>query len=319
MTPFDYSRAGTVGEAVEVSRSPRTHVLAGGTNLVDLMRDYVRVPGRVVDIARLDLASIAETAEGGLRIGALATNTAIADHPIVRERYAALSEAILHGASQQIRNRATAAGNILQSVRCPYYWDTSYACNRRDPDSGCAAIGHPTRYHAVLGVNEACIAANPSDMAAGLAIYDPLIEIEGLEGARSVAFAAFHNPPGDDPSDETVLANGDVVTAIVLPPAPEGRSGYLKMRERHSYAYALVSLAVHRGPGGVRVAFGSTGSVPWRASRAEAVLNEGSAPLDRVDAAVDAEFADASEPKALAFKRPMAKGGLAAILKTLGA
>ena len=314
MTPFRHHPAASLEDAVIRSRSRGTHLLAGGTNQVDLMRDYVRAPDVLVDISNLPLAGITRTRQGGLRVGALTTNTAMAEHPQIASDYTAVSEAILAGASQQIRNRATAAGNMLQSVRCPYFWDTEADCNRRERGTGCAALGNPVAYHAALGVNDRCIAANPSDMSAGLALFDPVIDTMGPSGPRRVAFRDFHKLPGRDPSDETALEPGEVITAIEMPRPPAGRSGYLKLRERHSYAYALASIAAHRTPNGaVRLAFGSVGSVPWRATRAEAVLSSGGS----VDDAIDAEFAQAWEPEALRFKRPMLRGGTEKLLSRL--
>ena len=316
MKPFTIQAAPTLEEAVIRSQPEAVHLLAGGTNQIDLMRDYVRQPDRLVDISALPLEGIAARPDGSVRIGALTTNTAMADHPDIASRYTAVSEAILAGASQQIRNRATAAGNMLQSVRCPYFWDTESECNRRERGSGCAALGNPIAYHGVLGVNGRCVAANPSDMSAGLALFDPVVEVVGPGGMRRIAFADFHQRPGRDPSDETTLEAGDVITAIELPPAPAGRSGYLKLRERHSYAYALVSIAAHRGADGrTRLAFGSVGSVPWRARAAEAVLDGGGSVSD----AIDAEFGDAWEPEPLRFKRPMIKGGVSELLQRLEA
>ena len=321
MIPFDYIRAATVEEAARLTAEPGVTLLAGGTNLVDLMREYVRAPRAVVDVSRLPLGGIEETGSG-LSLGATATNTAVADHPIVRERYAALSEAILAGASQQIRNRATTAGNILQCTRDPFYWNTAYGGaegvgRSRDMSVVDAASARmPVAYHAVLGLgaNEGgSRAANPSDMAAALALYDPVVAVTGPRGPRTIPYAGFHRRTGRDPLAETALEPGDVITAVILSPAPQGRSGYTKIRERHSYAYALASVAAHVGPEGTRVAFGSVAPVPWRARAAEAVLAEGGSPAD----AVAAEFDGTDVPEPLAFKRPMLAGALGTLMQRL--
>ena len=321
MVPFAYERPETIEDAVALSARPGAMPMAGGTNLVDLMRDYVRAPQTVVDLSRLPLREIQEE-DGALVLGALSTNTAVANHPIVRERYSALSEAILAGASQQIRNRATTAGNILQCTRDPFYWNTAYGGaagvgEPRDMDAvDAASMRLPVAYHAVLGLEangSASRAANPSDMGAALALYDPVVEIMGASGRRSVPYADFHRRTGRDPIAETALEPGDIIAALRLPAAPPGRSGYDKIRERHSYAYALVSVAAHRGPDGTRVAFGSVAPVPWRARKAEAVLNGGGSTED----AVAAEFEGVAVPEELAFKRPMLAGALAGLLERL--
>ena len=318
MRPFTHVRARDLSEAVASSAEDGATILAGGTNLVDLMREYVRTPDRVVDIAGLPLGGIEE--RDGLVLGALSSNTTVADHPVVKERYAALSEAILAGASQQIRNRATTGGNILQCTRDPFYWNVAYGAPRRPGgERDMAAVDEasmrlPVRYHAVLGLDGATgRAANPSDMAAALAIYDPVVEITGPDGARRVPYADFHRRTGRGPTEETVLRRGEVITALRLPRPPRGRSGYAKLRERTSYAYALASVAMHRGPGGVRVAFGSVAPVPWRARAAERVLNAGGG----AEEAVAAEFEGVVVPEELAFKQPMLAGAVADLFTRL--
>jgi len=249
--------------------------LAGGTTLVDLMKLGVEIPDALVDINRLGLDGIERQQDGALRIGATARNTDLAHHPIVQAEYPALSQAILSGASTQLRNAATTAGNLLQRTRCVYFRDTAWACNKRAPGSGCSAIAGANRMMAVLGTSEHCIASNPSDMAVAMLAYDAVVHILGAGGARQVALAEFHLLPGDTPGKENVLQPGELVTHVTLPPAvPGARGAYLKLRDRASYEFALVSAAVSvtLAEGRIataRFALGGVGTRPWRVAAAE--------------------------------------------------
>ncbi|WPB58408.1 xanthine dehydrogenase family protein subunit M [Xylophilus sp. GOD-11R] len=284
MNRFEYARAADAGEAVRLASGSAMRFLAGGTNLVDLLKENVERPTKVIDIRRLPLAGITATDDGGLRLGALATNADTAWHPEVEARYPLLSSAILAGASPQLRNAATNGGNLNQRTRCYYFYDTAAACNKREPGSGCSAIGGVTRIHAILGSSEACIATHPSDMCVALAALEATVRVQGPSGERSIAFADYHRLPGDDPSRDNQLADGELVTAIDLP--AEGYAThytYLKLRDRLSYAFALVSVAVGLRldeAGRIvtgRVALGGVAHKPWREPRAEALL-EGQAP-----------------------------------------
>ena len=321
MRPFEYVRADAPGTASRAATEAGTAFIAGGTNLLDLMKLEVMTPGRLVDITRLDLREIEETAEGGLRIGALVTNSDLAADAAVRRRYPVLARAILSGASGQLRNKATTGGNLLQRTRCPYFYDTAMACNRRAPGSGCRAIGGVTRGHAVLGTSPHCIATHPSDMAVALRALDAEVEIETPEGGRRrLAIAEFHRLPGDTPQVETALAPGELVTAVLLPPPPEGFQTYRKVRDRASYAFALVSVAcLLRMEGGriaeVALAFGGIATVPWRDREVEAALR-GEAPSDDLFArAADILLRDARSQGGNAFKIPLARRTLKAVLR----
>jgi xanthine dehydrogenase YagS FAD-binding subunit len=284
MRRFEYRRAGEAGEAVRLGRSEGARFLAGGTNLVDLMKENVERPALVVDINRLALKDIAETEGGGLRLGALATNADTAYDPRVQARYPLLASAILAGASPQLRNAATNGGNLNQRTRCYYFYDTATRCNKREPGSGCDAIGGVNRIHAILGTSEQCIATHPSDMCVALAALDARVRVSGPAGERVIDFADYHRLPGDEPWRDNELAAGDLVTAIDLP--AEGFNSnytYLKLRDRLSYAFALVSVAVAmrlESDGRIaeaRVALGGVAHKPWRRRDAESLL-VGSAP-----------------------------------------
>lgn len=279
MNRFDFVRADTVADAVAaLAGSPGAKALAGGTNLVDLLKYDVATPSRVVDINRLPLKSVEDTADGGLRIGALVTNSDLAWHPQVAKRYPLLSSAILAGASAQLRNAATTGGNLLQRTRCFYFYDTSTPCNKRAPGSGCSAIGGVNRIHAILGASDSCIAVHPSDMCVALAALDAEVEVEGLQGQRKIPFAEFHRLPDQAPERDNTLEPGDLVTAIVLPATDFGQHHtYLKIRDRLSYAFALVSvaaaLAIKEGLiEDVRLALGGVAHKPWRDRDAEQQL-----------------------------------------------
>jgi len=279
MIRFDYARASDVADAVRRGSGAATRFLAGGTNLVDLMKENVERPEHLVDIGRLPLARIEELDGGGLRLGALVTNNQTAYDPRVAARYPLLASAILAGASPQLRNAATNGGNLNQRTRCYYFYDTATACNKREPGSGCGAIGGVTRIHAILGTSEHCIATHPSDMCVALAALEAQVRISGPNGERVVPFADYHRLPGDEPWRDNTLVAGDLVTAIDLPPGDFGRHyTYLKLRDRLSYAFALVSVAVAMRLGAdgaieiVRIALGGVAHKPWRLPEVEGSL-----------------------------------------------
>lgn len=279
MNPFAYSRVQDVAGALQALPAGEGRFVAGGTNLLDLMKENVMRPARLVDINRLPLATIEQLPDGGLRLGALARNAATAYHPLVREHYPLLSTAILAGASPQIRNMASNGGNLLQRTRCCYFYDTGTPCNKRSPGQGCSAIGGLARQHAILGASEHCIATHPSDMCVALAALDATVHVASPRGERAIAFADFHRLPGDRPDADTTLAEDELILALTLPPAPgfRGHSVYLKLRERLSYAFALVSVAaLLEIEGGTiraaRLALGGVAHKPWRDPRAEALL-----------------------------------------------
>ena len=279
MIRFDYARASDVADAVRRGSGAATRFLAGGTNLVDLMKENVERPEHVVDIGRLPLARIEELDGGGLRLGALVTNNQTAYDPRVAARYPLLASAILAGASPQLRNAATNGGNLNQRTRCYYFYDTATACNKREPGAGCGAIGGVTRIHAILGASEHCIATHPSDMCVALAALEAQVRITGPGGDRVVPFADYHRLPGDEPWRDNTLGPGDLVTGIDLPAEDfSTHYTYLKLRDRLSYAFALVSVAVamRLGAGGtieaVRVALGGVAHKPWRLPEVEATL-----------------------------------------------
>jgi xanthine dehydrogenase YagS FAD-binding subunit len=281
MNRFDYVQPATVAEAVAAASQPGAAFLAGGTNLLDLMKGGVTRPGRLVDVSRLPgLSRVEPTPDGGTRIGALVRNADLAHDPGFAARYPAVAEALLSGASAQLRNAATAGGNVLQRTRCRYFYDTASACNKREPGSGCDALGGENRAHAVLGWSERCIATHPSDFCVPLAALDAVVEIEGPAGRREVPLAEFHRLPGDAPEVETALAPGEMIVALRLPPEAAGfaaHSRYLKVRERTSYAFAVVSAAVGLDLDGghvrsARIALGGVALKPWRAQAAEGSL-----------------------------------------------
>ena len=287
MKPFTYERAGDVASALAlVAERPDAKFIAGGTNLVDLMKLQIEQPAHLVDVSRLPLGQIEETPEGGLRLGAVTTNSQVAADARVRERYPALVQAIVSGASGQLRNKATTAGNLLQRTRCPYFYDTTKPCNKRQPGAGCAALGGVNANTAIFGASEACIATHPSDMAVALVALDAKVETQAATGEnRLLAVEGLHRLPGDTPHIETELLPGEMITAVVLPPPPPGGQIYRKARERASYAFAIGSVAVAGG----RVALGAAAHKPWRAEAAEQALEEGAAPA----AAMRAELAAA--------------------------
>jgi xanthine dehydrogenase YagS FAD-binding subunit len=277
MNRYDYVRPDTVADAIAALNSPGARALAGGTNLVDLMKYNVAAPERVVDINRLPLKSI-EIVGGELRVGALVSNSELAWHPDIRERWPLLSSAILAGASPQLRNAATTGGNLLQRTRCYYFYDPSTACNKRAPGSGCSAIGGVNRIHAILGASDTCIAVHPSDMCVALAALDAAVEVEGPQGRRTIPFSGFHRLPGSEPERDNTLKLGELITAVTIPEPDFGiHHTYLKIRDRLSYAFALVSVAAAlRIEDGVikdaRIALGGVAHKPWRDFDAEQSL-----------------------------------------------
>ena len=278
MRAFTYERARSPREAAAaVAADPAARFIAGGTNLLDLMKLEIETPARLVDVGGLKLDQIAPTRDGGLRIGALVRNTDLAADKRVRKDYGVLSRALLAGASGQLRNKATTAGNLLQRTRCPYFYDTNMPCNKRSPGAGCAAIGGFTRSLAVLGASEACIATHPSDMAVALRLLDATVETVAADGTeRSIPIADFHRLPGETPQVETALARGELITAVTLPKPIGGVHAYRKVRDRASYAFALVSVAsvIHKDGSG-RVALGGVAHRPWRVEAAEGLMPRG--------------------------------------------
>ncbi|MEN0073592.1 MAG: xanthine dehydrogenase family protein subunit M, partial [Paracraurococcus sp.] len=301
-SPADAARA--------AARRPEARFIAGGTNLLDLMKLQIETPAHLIDVNRLGLDRIEPTPEGGLRIGALVRNTDLAADARVRRDYGVLARALLAGASGQLRNKATTAGNLLQRTRCPYFYDTAQPCNKRQPGSGCAAIGGVTRQLAVIGASEACIATHPSDMAVAMRALDAVVETVRADGAtRRIPIAEFHRLPGETPHIETALEAGELITAVTLPPPLGGHQTYRKVRDRASYAFALVSVAaVVQRDGGGRVALGGVAHRPWRVEAAEAELPRGA---KRAMAAI----LDGARPtEENAFKLTLAERTLASVL-----
>jgi len=326
MTPFTYARAQDAGDAIrQAAAKAGASYLGGGTNLVDLMRETIARPAALVDVTGLS-RTIEPGDDGGLLIGAAVRNTQLAADPTVRTRYPMLSRAILAGASAQIRNMATVGGNILQRTRCAYFYDDAARCNKRTPGVGCDAIDGFHRYHAILGASPACIATHPSDMCVALAALDATLLLDGPEGERAVAFNDFHRLPGDRPDIETGLRPGELIVAVALPPLPlAARSTYRKIRDRASYAFALVSIAaaIDIDEGGIvrdaRIALGGVAHKPWRAWRAEAALRGKVANEEAFAAAAEAELADATGLRDNGFKLTLVARGLPAVLGELAA
>ena len=300
MRMFDYARAEDEADAATRGQAKGAKFIAGGTNLLDLMKLEIEAPEALVDISRLAMTEVAETADGSLSIGALVPNADLAANVLVRARYPMLSRALLAGASPQLRNKATTGGNLLQRTRCVYFYEPASACNKRKPGSGCPAMDGFNRNCAVLGTSDACIAAHPSDMAVAMGALDAVVTVRGADGARrDIAMADFHREPGDTPQIETVLEPGDLITHVTLPPAASARQTYRKVRDRASYAFALVSigasLSVEDGKiAAAQIAFGGIGTVPWRDAEVEAML-VGEAPSDALfGKAADRLLADAT-------------------------
>ena len=329
MHAFDFMRPGDAEAAIRVAAQTKTaqqgadvRFLAGGTTLLDLMKLNVETPARLVDINRLPFAKVEATPDGGLRIGATVRNSDLAYHPTVRRDYLVLSEAILAGASAQLRNMATTAGNLLQRTRCMYFRDTAMPCNKREPGTGCPAIGGSNRTLAVLGTSESCIATNPSDMNVALAALEATVHVQGTKGTRAVPIGEFHLLPGRTPERETVLEPGDLITHVTLPPPVAGsKQLYLKLRDRASYEFALASAAVVLTVASgrvtrVRVALGGVGTKPWRSPEAEAALVGQSAEAASFRRAAEAALRDARPQSENAFKIELAKRCLAHALHT---
>ena len=311
MKAFTYERARTPAEAATAAiRQPNTRFVAGGTNLLDLMKLEIETPAHLVDVNGLDLDKIDLTKDGGLRIGALVRNTDLAANPRVRRDYGVLSRALLAGASGQLRNKATTAGNLLQRTRCPYFYDTNQACNKRMPGSGCSAIGGYTRGHAIVGLSESCIATHPSDMAVAMQLLDAGVETVTANGAtRTIPIADFYRLPGNTPHIENTLLPGELITAVTLPKPLGGKHFYHKVRDRASYAFALVSVAAVVQPDGRgRVALGGVAHRPWRVLAAEQAMPRGG------KAVTDILLAGAHTTSDNAFKLPLVQRTIDAVL-----
>ncbi len=323
MKLFDYARADSIGTATRDGAVPGARFIAGGTNLLDLMKLQVETPDTLVDISRLDLGEIEEREDGGLTIGALVPNSDLAADARVIERYPVLSRALLAGASGQLRNKASTGGNLLQRTRCYYFYDPATPCNKREPGSGCSAIGGENRILAILGTSDQCIATHPSDMAVAMRALEAVIVTQKPDGdRRRIAIGEFYRLPGSTPEIETALEPGELITHVELPPAPEGNQTYRKVRDLASYAFALVSVAgivaVEDGRiASARLAFGGLGPMPWRNEAVEATLI-GQEPTDAAfHAAADALLADAKGYGSNDFKIPLTRRTLIATLREL--
>ncbi|MGJ4994180.1 FAD binding domain-containing protein [Bradyrhizobium sp. HKCCYLR20261] len=321
MNNFDYARASDVAEAVRLKAdTPDAKFIAGGTNLIDLMKYHVEQPRRLIDISRLPLNAVEETAAGGVKIGALVPNSTLAYHPVIESRYPLLASAILAGASAQLRNMASTGGNLLQRTRCAYFYDVATPCNKRTPGDGCSAVEGLNRNHAILGASASCIATHPSDMCVALAALEATVHVAGAQGERRIAFADFHRLPGDRPDFDNNLRADEIITAIELPAQGfAANHSYLKIRDRLSYAFALVSVAAALDIDNGRIrearfALGGVAHKPWRNDAAEAALR-GQAP-DRAafERAADMLLQGAKPHRYNAFKLPLARR---AIVRTL--
>ena len=311
MKPFTYERATSPAAAAAAAvAKPDAKFIAGGTNLIDLMKLQIEAPSHLIDVNGLKLDTIEASSDGGLRVGALVRNTDLAADERVRRDYGLLSRALLAGASGQLRNKATTAGNLLQRTRCPYFYDTNQPCNKRQPGSGCSALGGFSRQHAVLGSSDACIATHPSDMAVAMRALDATVETVRPDGsARTIAIAEFYRLPGTTPQVETALERGELITAVTLPKPVGGKQLYTKVRDRASYAFALISGGLIVQPDGSgRVALGGVAARPWRIEAAEAELPRGA------DAVTSRLLADARPTAENEFKLPLVKRTLAAAL-----
>jgi xanthine dehydrogenase YagS FAD-binding subunit len=317
MNNFEYTRASNIADAVrQIAADPAAKVIAGGTNLIDLMKENVARPSRLIDITHLPLNKIEETDEGGLRIGALVLNTDVAYHPQVEARYPVLASAILAGASPQLRNMASTGGNLLQRTRCLYFYHTATPCNKREPGSGCSAIEGINRSHAILGTSEHCIATHPSDMCVALAALDARVMVTGRGGDRSIAFRDFHRLPGDTPHIDSNLQQDEIITAVELPANGFARNySYLKIRDRLSYAFALVSVAAGLELEGgsiqeARLALGGVAHKPWRDQKAEALLRGRPPTRETFSQAADALLREARGFGHNDFKIELARRGI---------
>ena len=313
MQSFEFQRARDALSAIAAGAKSGTRFVAGGTTLLDLMKLNVERPEHIIDINGLPLDEVEPLADGGLKIGATVRNSALAHHPIVQRDYAVLSQALLAGASGQLRNMATTGGNLLQRTRCMYFRDTSMPCNKREPGSGCSAVGGANRTLAILGTSEHCIATNPSDMNVAMAALEATIHVQGINGERSIPIADFHLLPGSTPQRETLLEPGDLITHVTLPPPmPGNRSLYLKLRDRASYEFALASAAVVINVEGgriarARIALGGVGTKPWRSTEAEEVLAGQRVGERAFRRAADAALRDARPQSQNGFKVELAR------------
>jgi xanthine dehydrogenase YagS FAD-binding subunit len=312
MKPFAYLRVNEPSTAIQAATNNQTKFIAGGTNLLDLMQEGIEQPDRLVDITRIKLSQI-ESITNGVRIGALAKNSDTANHPLIRTRYPLLSQALLAGASPQLRNMASVGGNLLQRTRCYYFTNTTMPCNKRQPGSGCAAIEGYNRIHAILGTSDNCIATHPSDMCVALAALDAVVQVSGANGDRTIPFSEFHRLPGDTPQIETALQPGELITAVDLPNSPFAeRSHYLKVRDRTSYAFAVISVAsaldIDNGTiRNARMALGGVAHKPWRSIEAEKILVGAKPTEETFRAAAEATLRGAKGYKDNAFKVELAK------------
>ena len=315
MKAFTYERATTPAQAAQAAARPGAKFIAGGTNLLDLMKLQIEQPVHLVDINGLSLDTIEATPQGGLKIGALVRNADLAAHETVRRDYAVLSRALLAGASGQLRNMATTAGNLLQRTRCPYFYDTNQPCNKRAPGSGCAARNGASRQLAIVGASEACIATHPSDMAVAMRVLDATIQTVRAEGqTRDIPIADFYCLPGETPDVENVLQPDELITSVTLPAPVPGRHVYRKVRDRASYAFALVSVAaILPSAGGARIALGGVAHRPWRSEAADRAADQGA------DAVADVLLADAAPTEDNAYKVTLARRTLRAVLQSEGA
>jgi xanthine dehydrogenase YagS FAD-binding subunit len=323
MKAFTYERAESTAQAAAAAVKPGAKIIAGGTNLLDLMKLQVETPSTLVDINRLPLDKIEDTADGGLRIGALVRNSDLAADPRVRQRYGVLSRALLAGASAQLRNKATTSGNLLQRTRCYYFYDITKPCNKRSPGSGCAALAGFNRIHSILGASDQCIATHPSDMAVAMRALDAKIETFNDAGqTRVIPIAEFHRLPGNTPEIETALAPDEIITAVTLPPPPAGVHIYRKVRDRASYAFALVSVAaIVDSAGGrirsARLAFGGLAPKPWRVPLAEERLSDATPNAATFDAAANGVLEGARGYGGNDFKVPLTRRTLHSVLKEI--
>ena len=327
MNPITYTRAADPAAAAQaLSESSQTKLLGGGTNLLDLMKMGVETPNRLVDVTRLDLAKVEELPDGkGVRVGALVRNSDLAEHPLIKERYPALSQALLAGASPQLRNMATTGGNLLQRTRCYYFYDPAFTqCNKRQPGSGCGALEGYNRIHAILGQSDQCIATHPSDMCVAMAALEAVVRVQGPKGEREIPFAEFHRLPGDHPETDTNLNHDEIITAVDLPDSLWAKnSHYLKVRDRASYAFALVSVAAALEMDGgkiktARVALGGVAHKPWRSHEAEEALVGAEANTAAFRVAAAAAMKHAKGYKYNDFKVELAKRTIVRALENLG-
>ena len=325
MQAFDLLRARDLDEAVTELARPGTKAVAGGTNLIDLMKGEVETPRRLVDVTALPLAAIEARPDGGLRLGSLARNSDVASHALVRSHYPLLTQALVAGASPQLRNMATVGGNLMQRTRCHYFYDVaSPACNKRKPGSGCAALHGHNRMHAILGASEQCIAVNPSDMSVALAALEAVVIVRGAQGERRIPMAEFHRLPGTRPDLDTTLQHGELIVGVDLPPSPfAARSAYLKVRDRTSYAFALVSVAAALDVDGdrvraARIVLGGVAHKPWRASGAERALSGQAITPEAIGRAAAASVEGAKARDGNAFKVLLARRSVERALRTAG-